>query len=389
MPLCDLQRMDIAVEVTPDNTWNVGAIRLRQLNWGRFCRFCGTRLLTGERQGFCCGANGKFLHQVPRLPPQSEELRWLSSQPGISGLSRRLNLLFSFAAMETTGSMNRLRGPDGFVAIEGKVYHRLRPEVQGTGLRWVLYDGYDRDATPRGGRNVPTEWIEILKQALTRDNPFARQFLTLRTDVLPDNTPNHVIHLKGTNSVGEIAAITRYDSTAIDSVDPRNLVVCVGHDAKVQIPTISRLWEPLAYPLFFDRGTLGWGIIGSSDTLSMTEATEDSDVQSTQMWYYRIRLLTEERFHIFGRLTNEYIVDMWTREIETRLHYYKMNAERRMQQDAELMGQDLDDTEIFDRENVYLPKNFIGSTLWASDNVRINAAAHSMLLAMFADYFRT
>ena len=211
-------------------------------------------------------------------------------------------------------------------------------------------------------------YLSVFKRALARDNPFARQFLMLRNDLLPNETPNHVIELKGSGSVGEIAAITRYDSTAVGSVDPRNLTVCVGHDDKRQIPTISKLWEPLAYPLFFDKGTLGWGVINDADGLSLTEPVEDSDVQSTQMWYYRIRLLTEERFHIFGRLANEYIVDMWTREIETRLHYYRMNAERRLQQDAELMGVESEDSEIFERENVYLPANFSGSVFWASEN---------------------
>ena len=51
------------------------------------------------------------------------------------------------------------------------------------------------------------------------------------------------------------------------------------------------------------------------------------------------------------------------------LYYFKMNAERRLAQDAELMGVNLDDSDNFDKENVYLPVNFTGSVLWASDNV--------------------
>ena len=198
-------------EADLDTTWNIGRIKVTRLNWGRYCTYCGVRLLTGERKGFCCGSNGKHLHKVPRLPPQSNEIRWLFTQPGISYLSRRLNLLFSFAAMETTGSMERLNGPDGFVAIEGKVYHRLRPEARGTGLRWVLYDGYDRSSTPHEGRRVPMEWVDILKRALIRDNPFARKFLMLRNALLPNETPNHIIRLSENGTVGEIAAILRYD----------------------------------------------------------------------------------------------------------------------------------------------------------------------------------
>ena len=354
-------------DAVPDTTWNLGRIKVTQLNWGRFCNYCGISLLTGEIKGFCCGKEGKYLSGVPRLPPQSEEIKWLSIQPGISYLSRRLNLLFSFAAMETTGSMERLNGPDGFLAIEGKVYHRLRPEVRNTGLRWVLYDGYDRDSTPHGGRNVPLHWVDMLKRALIRDNPFSRRFLMLRNELLPDETPNHVVRLSESGSVGEIAAIMRYENTAVSSSDPRSLVVCVGREHKVQIPTISRLWEPLAYPLFFDKGTLGWGVINDVNNFTVPDSIDDSEVSSTQMWYYRILLLREERFRIFGRLANEYIVDMWTREIEARIYYYKMNAERRMLQDAELMGVDSENSDDFIKEDVYLPKNFTGSIRWASE----------------------
>ena len=85
------------------------------------------------------------------------------------------------------------------------------------------------------------------------------------------------------------------------------------------------------------------------------------------MWYYRIMVLREERFETFGRLTNEYLVDMWTCELETRLYYYKMNHERRVEQDAELMG--VSSTDLLSRENVYLPSSFSGSIAWASENV--------------------
>ncbi|KIJ23312.1 hypothetical protein M422DRAFT_177505, partial [Sphaerobolus stellatus SS14] len=67
------------------------------------CSYCGLLLLTGERHGgFCCGPRGKYAHSIPPLPPMPEEFIWLANQPNISVLSRKLNLLFSFAAMEPT-----------------------------------------------------------------------------------------------------------------------------------------------------------------------------------------------------------------------------------------------------------------------------------------------
>ena len=45
----------------------------------------------------------------------------------------------------------------------------------------------------------------------------------------------------------------------------------------------------------------------------------DLDAPTTQIWLYRARILREPHFCIFGRLTNEYVVDMFTRELECRL----------------------------------------------------------------------
>lgn len=95
------------------------------------------------------------------------------------------------------------------------------------------------------------------------------------------------------------------------------------------IPTISRLWEPLAYPLLFPNATLGWGIVGSRrDIRHDVPSDPTADCPTTQMWHYRARLLREPRFQIFGRLTNEYIVDMFTRDLETRLNYIRANQVR-------------------------------------------------------------
>jgi hypothetical protein len=73
-----------------------------------------------------------------------------------------------------------------------------------------------------------------------------------------------------------------------------------------QVPLLSHSWEPLAYPILFPHATLGWGIASN-----IAEAIDDSS-DVTQMWHYRYYLLHEERFRIFGRLTNEYLIDMFS-----------------------------------------------------------------------------
>ncbi|KAF9789511.1 hypothetical protein BJ322DRAFT_973041, partial [Thelephora terrestris] len=87
------------------------------------CKFCGILLLTGEKLGFCCGLNGNQYFLIPSLPPLPPEYDILINDPNISRLSRRLNLIFSFAALESSHAFPTPGNPS-FVAISRQIYHR-------------------------------------------------------------------------------------------------------------------------------------------------------------------------------------------------------------------------------------------------------------------------
>jgi hypothetical protein len=150
----------------------------------------------------------------------------------------------------------------------------------------------------------------------------------------------------------EIAAIMCYDNTSATELAPQSLIIHAHGGDRQRIPTTSRLWEPLAYPLFFPTGSLGWGLTSPDD-----EPQNDINAPTTQIWHYRARLLREPRFHVFGCLTNEYVVDMFSRDLECRLHYIKTNQVRIQAEEEEnaLMG--LED--ISEADNIYLPVSFL------------------------------
>lgn len=278
----------------------------------------------------------------------------------VSSLSRILNLLFSFASLETTQPFpDAAAGGPSFVAIQGKVYHRIRPTHLDSAVRWLLHDGFLQQNVPhhRYAAAIPAQWINALRIALMRVNSFTRHIrtLTVLTNQLP--TAQLVLHDEG--STPEIAAIMVYGNTTERSTHSRDLYICKTSGASQKIPTVSRMWEPLSYPLLFPHGTLGWGIPTDSNA-----ATADS-CTITQMWHYRIRLLHDARFMTFGRLTDEYIVDMFSRDLETRLHYIRSNQTRALQEDAALMGQQ----DIEASENIYLPSSFLGSRRWSSQQI--------------------
>jgi len=354
-------------------TWLIAPISEPKLTWGatrngatHSCSHCHILLLTGERQGFCCGPNGNRLDAIPPLPPLPFEFFIFLNDPHISHFSRKLNLLYSFASMESSHTFPS-PAPPSFLAIAGRIYHRIRDNrMDNSAIRWILYDGFDDTHRPHEtqARSLPPLWIAAVQSALLRVNPLTQRIITLRqsnVDLLT-STASVIIEDSGTQ---EIAAIISYENTTAAELKPRSLIITLTNSRPQQIPTVSRLWEPLAYPLFFPSGTLGWGV---SNELSATQTqTYNSDVPTTQIWHYRAMLLREQRFAIFGRLTNEYVVDMFSRDLECRLHYIRTNQQRirAAEEDALLM----DRNDVNDAENIYLPASFLGSWRWCSNQI--------------------
>jgi hypothetical protein len=157
-----------------------------------------------------------------------------------------------------------------------------------------------------------------------------------------------------------------YSNTTQAEIKARRIIVVTVDGENQSVSTVSRFWEPLSYPLLFPHGTLGWGIIGESHDIRYEQQLDpNADIPTTQMWHYRARLLRETRFRIFGRLANECIVDMFSRDLESRLAYIRTNQLRLRQNDAALMAE----TDLEPNENIYLPASFLGSKRWASEQV--------------------
>jgi len=177
--------------------------------------------------------------------------------------------------------------------------------------------------------------------------------------------PNASLVLYNSPHTPEIAALISYTPSSLQKANPRQLTIIPRSGKPVGIPVVSPLWEPLAYPLLFPHGSPGWGVSCSDQSLDGSYA---ESVPTTQMWYYRARLLREKRFRIFGRLTNEYIIDMFSRDLESRLYYIRENQStiRYIDDDLRYMNQD----GLNMKESVYLPSSFVGSKCWSADHGR-------------------
>ena len=380
-------RTELASDVAFDeHLWDIGPISTPSLTWGgtyggrrRECRYCGIELLTGEKAGFCCGTRGARVHDVAPLPPLPPEYATITGHRNISALSRKLNLIFSFASLETTHAFPTHAG-HAMVAIQGKVYHRIRPSHDNSAVRWLLYDGsmsHVPNHLPHESiaRELPPVVMHAFWSALCNSNPLVYG-LRLLASVNPAESPSAQLIIHDLGPANEIAAIMSFENTTQQEVRPRRIVIARTNGSEQYISTYSRLWEPLSYPLLFPHATLGWGkrdvLADLEDGAAPPAFASDNDPTTTQIWHYRARLLREPRFNIFGRLTNEYIVDMFSRNLEARLHYIRQNQDRLRREDAELMGVD----DVAPSENVYLPASFLGSARWASEQI-----ANSLALA--------
>jgi Helitron helicase-like domain at N-terminus len=94
----------------------------------------------------------------------------------------------------------------------------------------------------------------------------------------------------------------------------------------------------------------------------------------TQSWWYRFRLLHEERFQQWSHLTCEYLVDMFSRIEEERLEYIR-NGRQMQARDLFLDdegGGTIEDDQDKELERLFLgtlPSTFLGSRAWISENV--------------------
>lgn len=90
--------------------------------------------------------------------------------------------------------------------------------------------------------------------------------------------------IKDSSTTSEIAAVMNYANTTNDDVQSR-IIVTIRRDGENQrISTISRLWELLAYPLFFPHVTLGWGVVGLNHEIEtgVSRQSDNEDGGSTR-----------------------------------------------------------------------------------------------------------
>ena len=221
-------------------------------------------------------------------------------------------------------------------------------------LHWFLYDSNEREQQGKKF-SIPPDWIHALQEDLQVVNPYVRDLRQLHS--LPESEPC-ALELTDVGQNGDFAAILHASNST--SITPRAIVVWRHSEAEPSfVPIYSRHYEPLQYPLLFPHGTPGWGLTETANGQLRNTVT------LTQREWYRSRILTDQRFITFGRVTCEYLCDMYSRVEEERLNFIRRSKDAISQN--LIHDATVDNDEQDEQANVVLPASFMGSRKWASE----------------------
>jgi len=243
-------------------------------------------------------------------------------------------------------------------------------------------------------RNLNNDFVEGIHRDLVAVNPFVAHFRQLgreleahrdaqeedakeaQDDAEIDaargvrrrrNEPLPALHLTTRTNPREIAAVIVHgDDHRPEALEGRpSIIVYPTDDGEPQyLRNDNPLREPLAYPLLFPHGDLGWGLDNTFDCdhaeylryrMLMPEQDLDMSTQSRQR-------LHVNRFQLLSRIGQVYLVDTISRIEDNRLNYIRSHQ-------STFLGADHDDNDDAEEQQeddrptrFFLPSSFTGST---------------------------
>lgn len=240
------------------------------------CPHCGAKRFQYESPGFCC-KQGKVKLVMPQPPEELHLLyttRDADSQHFLDN-TRFFNGHFSFTTFNCEYDQNLASSRDGVYTFKahGQVYHRIhsfgRRESDPKHLELYFYDDdpllshrmrLARDEVFKAkDQNVMTKLANLL-----RENPYAETFRSIgqygnideyRIDLNTDYKLDQRTFNTPTSS--EVAAVW-VEGTELHRQFERGVTLYGNDNAFYSIKPHHGCYDPLAYPLFFPRGELGW-----------------------------------------------------------------------------------------------------------------------------------
>ncbi|KAG2194274.1 hypothetical protein INT47_009684 [Mucor saturninus] len=374
----NIARLPATIEPTVDNR---GRMDIE-------CQFCGASMwikekcqsssLSNPTFTMCCGQGKYVLPQLEPTPAGIAELLNNTTPAGKDFFSkiRSYNSTMSFTSLgakidHSVG--NNIGGAYSF-RIHGTICHKIgsilpmserelaRPQF----AQIYIYDPASQiEQRHRNAPNLERDVLEKIQAVLMDINPFVSLFRTM--DQVSRQNPN--IQDLTLRLVAEGPQDhRRYNAPTAEEVavlimnnEPgtsRDIVLHTQTNFHQKIDEYHRSYDALHYVLLFPFGEDGWTI--NSKSLAGNNMTV--------MQWYSGRLMyrpnSHHHLHLFGRLFQQYIVDMYAKLEHNRLNYIMSNQDR-LRVDLYSGVQDainLNDNDLANLgRRVILPSSFIGS----------------------------
>ena len=303
----------------------------------------------------CC-AKGKVILPPLKKPPPPLDILLTGTDPRSRSFRQNIRMYNSALSFTSIGANidHQVTGTSGVYnfRIHGEMYHRIGTllpdfEIQPQFAQIYIYDT-DHEVENRLNiiPNLDSTILAELQQMLHDINPYVNIFR--QTGNLLKQNPSLDLKLVITNnrtkdsqcyntpSASEVAAIMIGNGQEME-IQNRDIIL-QPHEGGIQrISEIHRAYTPLHYVLMFPRGEDGWHPNIPIRNEEISEINEDEENISskyiTAMNYFAYRLQVGRSdeavtLHYYGRLFQQWIVDMYTVIEQTRLNYLRFNQKQ-------------------------------------------------------------
>ncbi|CAG8658269.1 17915_t:CDS:2, partial [Gigaspora rosea] len=313
----------------------------------------------------------RYILPLRPLPPVLQNIYVSNDAANFGHFSHQYNSLFSFTTIGYTGGIVNLH-PHAFT-VNGCAYHQIHSaNTEGYPVNWFVYDADARNniiSQCALNQNI----VNRIEQELEAINPFIQGLYQLRNV----NYPQARLIIQHPTANTEIAACTIVHSTAI--MQERCVQIWRINESKSEyINILNENYEALQYPLFFPYGEIGWRMYWIDIENSRTQKISQID-------YYRYHIMTESRFHLLGRLFNEYLVDMFSRADDERLQFIRKKKYRfqkeGQEEDESLEENNETENKIVDEIKDYLNARYLSAmeAVWRIFKYKITSQSFNLL----------
>jgi hypothetical protein len=297
----------------------------------------------GQGYGICCN-HGTV--KLPEYPDPPHALRDLIDGTDARSLSfrteiRRYNAALAFTSLgvDIDQHINQGSGPYIF-RIHGALHHRIGSILPQEGkersyAQLYIHDTHDAgvqalDVRMRRNPELSRDVMQLLQELLIEQNHYSHLYQHAYEILQGHNIQNDIeLRISATiqpdhrryncATADEIAVILPGNETSPEGRDSRDIILRKRDGHPLRIHESHPAYCPLHYVLLFPQGTPGW-----SWDMKMHDP-ERPDRKLTQLRFYAYQLFP--RTGVFslvlhsGRLTQQYMVDVWACIEQERLRY--------------------------------------------------------------------